>query len=164
MLVLTNSSVRYRKTCSFSQLLRIFLLLHRCKALNLIIKLHLCQMSAEELGSWNFKFSTILFLNQSTTQVPTSKLSPLLQCREAIPGAALVCLRRPTDPFSSDVLGDAGVERGARLLGGRACVAVDLGLLACSSHRRSFVRRLGLGFFFVLSAAMAFGGGVSGEA
>ena len=43
---LTNSSVRYRKTGSFSQLLRIFLLLPHCKALNLTIKLHLCKMSA----------------------------------------------------------------------------------------------------------------------
>ena len=117
MLVLTNSSVRYKKTGSFSQLLRIFLLLHRCKALNLIIKLHLCQMSAEELGSRNFKFSTILFLNQSTTQVPTSKLSPLLQCREAILGATRVCRRRPAGPFSS------GVETRARLPGGRACAS-----------------------------------------
>jgi len=56
-------------------------------------------------------------------------LSPLLQCREAISRATRVCPGRPAGPFSV-VLGDAGVERGARLLGRRACVAVDLGLLA----------------------------------
>jgi len=67
---LTNSSVRYRKTGSFSQLLRIFLLLPRCKALNLTIKLHLCQMSAEELGTRNFKFWTILFLRLLESATP----------------------------------------------------------------------------------------------
>lgn len=42
-------------------------------------------------------------------------------------------------------------------------MAADLGLRACSTHRRLLYCRLGLVLFFILSAVVAVSGGVSGK-